>query len=270
VTFANPAALGLLALAIPIVLLHILRPRREQRTVASTYLWRTVAQPVSAARPWQRLRPSLLLALQLLAVALLAVVVANPVRITEAPLSAHTVFIIDASGSMAALDGSPSRLDQAKEEAIDLRRELPDDGIASIVVADGNPRALLTASPDPAEFARVLRTIEPTAGGTNWPQAFDEAVQLDTLGAEIGFHLVTDGIGLSGSVDEALIPEGSRHTIVGERSANRAITALVVEPRGSELHATATVANTGGASATDGLRFDVDGVTAEEVSVSVD
>ena len=269
-TFAHPAALGLLALAIPIVLLHILRPRREQRTVPSTFLWRSVARPVSAAKPWQRLRPSVLLFLQLAAVALLALAVAGPVRITEAPLSAHTVFVIDASGSMAALDGSPTRLDAAKEEAIELRGQLPDDGIASIVVADGDPRSLLTASPDPAEFARVLRTIEPTAGSTNWQQAFDEAVQLDTLGAEIGFHLITDGIGLSGSPEEPLIPEGSRHTIVGERSTNRAITALVVEPRGSQLHASATVANTGGGSATDQLRFDVDGVTAEEVQVQVD
>lgn len=268
--FANPAALGLLALAVPVVLLHVLRPRREQRTVSSTYLWHAVARPVSAARPWQRLRPSWLLVLQLLAVALLAVAVADPVRVVEAPLSEHTVFIVDASASMAARDGEPTRLDEAVAEARRLRRELPDGGLASIIVADGNPRSLLTASPDPGEFDRVLATIEPTAGGADWSQAFDEAVQLDTLGAEIGFHLLTDGAGLSGSVEEGLIPEGARHTIVGERSTNRAVTALVVEVRGSQLHATATVRNTGGGAATDGLRFDVDGVTAETVQVRTD
>lgn len=266
--FAQPAGLGLLALAVPILLLHVLRPRREERTVPSTFLWRNVAQPVSAARPWQRLRPSLLLVLQLLAVALLAVAVADPVRVEAAPLSPHTVFVIDASGSMAARDGEPTRLDEAKAAALELRGDLPAGGIASIVVADGNPRSILTASPDPVEFARVLRTIEPTTGGTDWAQAFDEAVQLDTVGAEIGFQLLTDGVGLSGSPDERLIPEGARHTIVGERSTNRAITALVVEPRGSGLHATATVANTGGGAATDGLRFDVDGVTAAEAQVT--
>jgi Mg-chelatase subunit ChlD len=267
VTLANPAALGLLALAIPIVLLHVLRPRREQRTVPSTFLWEAVARPVSAARPWQRLRPSWLLFLQLLAVALLAVAVADPVRIVEAPLAEHTVFIVDASASMAATDGEPTRLDEARAEAMRLRRELPDAGLASIIVADGNPRSLLTASPDPTEFDRVLATIEPSAGGADWAQAFDEAVQLDTLGAEIGFHLLTDGGGLAGTVLERLIPEGSRHTIVGERSTNRAVTALVVEQRGSQLHATATVRNTGGGEATDGLRFRVDGVVAETVQV---
>lgn len=267
VTFAHPAALGLLALAVPILLLHVLRPRREERTVPSTYLWQAIARPVSAARPWQRLRPSWLLFLQLLAVALLAVAVADPVQVVEAPLAEHTVFIVDASASMGARDGDPTRLDEAKAEARRLRRELPEGGLASIVVADEDPRSLLTASPDPTEFDRVLATIEPTAGGVDWPQAFDEAVQLDTLGAEIGFHLLTDGGGLAGTVAERLIPEGARHTIVGERSTNRAVTALVVAQRGSQLHATATVRNAGGGDATDGLRFRVDGVLAETVQV---
>jgi Mg-chelatase subunit ChlD len=269
-SFANPAALGLLALAIPILLLHVLKPRREQHTVASTFLWRSVAQPVSAAKPWQRLRPSVLLLLQLLAVALLAVAVADPVRVTDAPLSAHTVFIVDASGSMAAQDGDPTRLDEAVERAIELRGDLPEGGIASIVVADGNPRVLLNGSPDPAAFARELRSIQPTAGTADWAEAFDEAVGLDNGDAEIGYHLLTDGVGLAGAPAERLVPEGARHEIVGDRATNRAITSLVVTPRGSELHASATVANTGGGAASDTLRFDVDGVTAAEVPVDLD
>ena len=70
--FANPAALWLGLLAIPVVVLHVLRPKRPPVEVSSTFLWRPVARPVSVAAPWQRLRPSALLAVQLLAVALLA------------------------------------------------------------------------------------------------------------------------------------------------------------------------------------------------------
>ena len=64
---ANPAGLWWCALALPIIALHILRPRRIQATVGAVFLWRTVARPVSAARPWQRLTPSWLLAAQVLA-----------------------------------------------------------------------------------------------------------------------------------------------------------------------------------------------------------
>ena len=90
-SFAAPAGLALLALAIPIVLLHILRPRRPEVVVGSTYLWKPLAEPVSAASPWQRLRPSVLLLLQLLAVMLLALAVARPVRLTAAPLARHKI-----------------------------------------------------------------------------------------------------------------------------------------------------------------------------------
>lgn len=266
-TFAEPAALGLVALAVPVLLLHVLRPRREQRIVPSTYLWRSVARPVSAARPWQRLRPSVLLALQLLAVALLALAVADPVRVTTTPLAEHTVFIVDASGSMAARDGDPDRLASAKDRAVELRRELPAGGVASIVVADERPRVVLTASPDPDAFTSALRPIEATAGAADWAGAFVLAESLETAGAEVGFHILTDG--RLGDAEQRLIPPGSRHDIVGDRATNRAISRLAVEPRGGDLHVRVSVANTGGAAATDRLRIDVDGRTQARVEVAL-
>lgn len=267
-SFANPAALGLLALAIPVLLLHILRPRREQRTVPSTYLWHSIARPVSAARPWQRLRPSVLLFLQLLAVALLALAVADPVRITTTPLAEHTIFILDASGSMAARDGDPTRLESAKDRAVELRDELPAGGIASIVVADDRPRVVLTASPDADAFAAALRPLEPTAGTADWAGAFLLAESLETAGAEVGFHILTDG--RLSDAEQRLIPPGSDHDIIGDRATNRAITRLAVEPRGGGLHVRASVANTGGGASTDQLRVDVDGRTEARVEVALD
>ena len=46
-SLANPAGLALIGLAIPVVLLHILRPRRQAVTVSSTFLWRAIERPVS-------------------------------------------------------------------------------------------------------------------------------------------------------------------------------------------------------------------------------
>lgn len=137
--FAQPWGLALLALAIPVVVLHILRPHRQTTLVSSTFLWRNVERPVSSATPWQKFRWSALLAAQLLAVLFGSIAVAQPVRLTPAMLAEHTVFIIDASGSMAAVDGDPDRLAAAKSSAEDLRDELPAGGIASIVVAAGRP-----------------------------------------------------------------------------------------------------------------------------------
>src|SRR5947209_8043860 len=152
VSLAAPAGLLLALLAIPIVALHMLRPRRPPLEVSSTLLWQEVSRPATAARPWQRLRPSVLLFLQLLVVALLALAAARPVRVSSTPLARHTVFILDASGSMAATDGSPDRMASARAAARRLREKLPSGGVASLVVASAQPRVLLSASPDSGAF----------------------------------------------------------------------------------------------------------------------
>ncbi|HEV7863250.1 MAG TPA: VWA domain-containing protein, partial [Acidimicrobiia bacterium] len=264
-SFGNPAALGLLALAIPIVVLHILRPRRPEVLVGSTYLWTPLAEPVSAASPWQRLRPSLLLLLQLLAVALLALAVARPVRLTAAPLARHTVFIVDDSGSMSATDGKPDRLGAARDRAQALRRQLPGGGQASVVVASAQPRVLLSASDDSRAFTEALAAIPTPAGTADFAGAFNLAESLETPGMPVGFVLLSDG-GLS-PAEQKLLPPGTRYEKVGDRATNRAITRLVVEPRGSGLHALVTLRNTGGADATQTLRIDVDGRTVHTESV---
>ncbi|HVF13580.1 MAG TPA: BatA and WFA domain-containing protein, partial [Acidimicrobiales bacterium] len=266
--FANPGGLWLGLLAIPVVVLHILRPRRPPVEVSSTFLWRAVARPVSVAAPWQKLRPSALLVLQLLAVALLAAAVAQPVRPTAARLAEHTVFILDASGSMAATDGSPDRLEAAKDKARDLRRQLPGGGVASVVVAGAQPRVVLSASPDPDAFASAIAAVRTTAGPADFATAFNLAESVETPGAPVGFVLLSDG-GLTDE-EQKLLPPGTDYRRTGSRSTNRAITRLTVEPRGSGLHARVSLRNTGGPAATQGLRLDVDGRTAHTEQVQLD
>ncbi len=267
-TFTNPVAWWLGLLALPIIALHILRPRRHARTVSSTFLWRELAQPVTAASPWQRLRPSTLLFLQLLAVALLAGAAARPVRLTDAPLAQHTVFIIDSSGSMAALDGDPERLDIAKRRAKELRDELPSGGLASLVEAGTQPRVLLSSSGQSSAFDEAVNSIESTTGAANLTEAFTLAMSLEAPGVPIGFVLLSDGRLSDG--ERRLIPPGTRYEPIGKRSTNRAITALSVEPRGAALVAHVTVRNTGGPRARQTLRLDVDGRTKANVEVDLE
>jgi Mg-chelatase subunit ChlD len=266
-SLTHPAALWLLALAVPVVLLHVLRPRRQAVVVSSTYLWRDLSSPVSAASPWQRLRPSILLFLQLLAVVLLALAAARPVHLTDAPLARHTVFILDTSGSMAATDGQPDRLGEAKARARGLRRQLPGGGLASLVVASPEPRVALSASPDTRAFSEALGAVPPAAGAADFAGAFNLAESLESPGVPVGFLLLSDG-GLDPAA-RRLLPPGTRYERIGERTTNRAITRLAVEPRGSGLHALVALRNTGGPSATQTLRLDVDGRTVKREQVSL-
>ncbi|MGI8758775.1 MAG: VWA domain-containing protein, partial [Acidimicrobiales bacterium] len=263
----NPAALWLGLLAVPVVVLHLLRPRRLARTVSSTFLWRELAVPVSAASPWQRLRPNLLLFLQLLAVSLLALAAAQPTRLTDAPLARHTVFVVDTSGSMAARDGSPDRLAGAKERARELRTEVPAGGLASVVDAGVHPRVVLSSSPDGGAFADALDPLATSAGAADFATAFTLAASLETPGVPIGFVLLSDG-GLN-DAERRLIPPGTRYEAVGESATNRALTRLSAEPRGSGLAARVTVRNTGGGDASQTLRLDVDGRTATRIDLDL-
>ncbi len=265
--FGNPAGLALLGLAIPVILTHILRPRRLPVTVSSTMLWRKLERPVAAAKPWQRLRWSLLLIAQLLAVVGLASAVAKPERVEASPLSQHTVFIIDASGSMAATDGEPDRLADAVGRAIDLRGELPDNGLASVVIAGDTPRVALTASSDSAEFERSLRTIDQSAGHPDFADAFSLAESLDTGTTPIGYVVLTDG-GLE-DTEARLLPPGTRVERIGGDDTNRAITRLLVDSRTTGLHARVSIRNTGGPAVTQAVRVDVDGVTAASQDVTL-
>jgi Mg-chelatase subunit ChlD/uncharacterized membrane protein len=258
-SFANP--LGLLALAgiIPIVALHILRPRRRAVTVPSTFLWKRIERPVSSAAPWQKLRPSWLLLAQLLAVAALAIVLAQPQRQRETPLSQHTVFVIDASGSMRAIDGKPDRLGAAKDRARSLRRKVPAGGIASVVVAGQRARVALTASATTAEFDSAVNAIQADQGAPAIADAFTLAASLDRGDVPTSVVVISDG-GFTPD-ERALVPRGARYERIGERSTNRAITRLTAEERGSGLHVRAEVRNTGGPTVRQPIRIDVDGRT---------
>jgi len=90
-----PAALGLAALAAPIVAMYILKMRRPTRVVPSTFLWEQALRDVQANAPWQRLRPNLLLLLQLLAVAVLVLALARPYVLRAAAAQGDVVAVLD-------------------------------------------------------------------------------------------------------------------------------------------------------------------------------
>ena len=263
----NPAGLLWGLLALPIIALHILKPRRIQATVPAIFLWRQVARPVTAAKPWQNLTPSWLLAAQVLAALLLALLMAGPVRLTPLALAEHTIFVVDGSASMQTADGSPDRLADAVDRASELRRQVPDGGEASLVVAGANARALLTRSSDVGAFDSALDRVEPYDGPADFDSAFALAAGLNTADRPTRVVFVSDG-GIDAD-DLGLAPVGTRYERVGDSATNRGISRLSVEPSADGLVARIAVRHYGGPSATETVRVDVDGVTIERLSVEL-
>src|SRR6476659_8050236 len=117
--------------------MYLLKLRREEQTVSSTFLWRRMVRDVEANAPWQKLRRNLLLLLQLLLLALLALALARPFFRTAGIAGRNLIVIVDRSASMQANDVAPSRLEAAKQQAGDLIDQLPDGGRATVIAAGG-------------------------------------------------------------------------------------------------------------------------------------
>ena len=123
--FATPLALLGLLFVPAVIAMYLLKLRRDEAVVPSTLLWTRLVADVEANAPWQKLRRSLLLLLQILLVIILAALAARPFLERPAGLARDIVLVVDTSASMGATDVVPDRLSAAKAAAIDALRELP-------------------------------------------------------------------------------------------------------------------------------------------------
>src|SRR6185503_14210349 len=135
-SFLAPLALiSTLIIGPIIVAMYLLKLRREERTVSSTFLWQRMVRDVEANAPWQKLRRNILLLLQLLLLALLVLALARPFFRTQGISGRNLILIIDRSASMGATDVGQSRLEAARSQAITLVDQLPDGGRATVIAA---------------------------------------------------------------------------------------------------------------------------------------
>ncbi len=238
-----PLALGLLALAIPIVALDMLRMRRREQVVSSTLLWERAIRDVRANAPWQRLQPNLLLLLQLLALAALVVALARPFWLGATPLGANLVAIVDISGSMNATDVQPSRIERAKEEVRKLIDSLPANGQMTIITAGTGAEVLQGATGDRAALRGATDRLVARAGATNFTEALALAAPAAERLPDTTVVIVGDG-GFT-PPREVDIRAPIRLVRVGERSENLGITAAATRRTGSGTELFVRVQNFG-------------------------
>ncbi|TMC04402.1 MAG: VWA domain-containing protein [Chloroflexi bacterium] len=173
--FLRPLA-ALALLTIPaIVLLYFLKVRRPEVRVSSLLFWRPYVADRQANAPWQRLRPSMLLLLQLLAALVLAIGLMRPGLIGAAGVDSTTVVMIDASPTMEATDVNPSRFGAAVDRARSLAGQLaPGQQMAVILLGD---HATLLAAPtgDPALLRAALDRAQPSGSAGDFAEGISLA-----------------------------------------------------------------------------------------------
>ena len=173
-SFVAPLALILGFLAIPIILLYMLRLRRREQAISSTLLWRVLVRDQSANAPWQRLRRNIFLFLQLLILAALVLALARPYIMSADPVAGHVFVLLDASASMTATDGIDGR--SRFDEAISLVNGMVDniggaDRMTLIIVSD-SPAVAAAGTNDRALLTNALAAAAPRLTSPDWPAAF--------------------------------------------------------------------------------------------------
>jgi hypothetical protein len=172
VSFLNPWALFWIAAAAPVILMYFLKLKRKKLPVSSTWLWTRSIQDIRVNAPFQKLRTSLLLILQLLLILLGAFALADPIGRSTPPEEKRWVFLIDRSASMQSKDVPPSRLAKAKETAKQLLQACgPRDEV--MVVAFSNRAQVMTPlTSDRNAVVRAIDAVEPADTVTRIQEAF--------------------------------------------------------------------------------------------------
>jgi Mg-chelatase subunit ChlD len=269
--FLGPSVfiLGAVLLA-AIVASYLLRPRRPVRRVSSTFLWLAALHELEAQRPWRRVPPSLLLLLQIAALAALIGAVARPFVMTTQSTGSFTVALLDGSASMQATDVKPSRFEVARGRVGQMIAALEPAQQLAIVSLDDQPHVIAQPSSDQALLERELAAARATTQAANLAAALSVASSVAEGHADAQVVVVADG-----SLDRSQAPANFalpvRYVGVGSSTvSNLAVAGLTTRLTDGRLSALARVVNTGSQPAVATLTLKVDGNRFDAHSLSID
>ncbi|WP_394850706.1 VWA domain-containing protein [Pendulispora brunnea] len=215
----NPKGLWLLTALVPLIVLYILKVRRQRMRVGSTWLWAAAQRDLMAKQPFRKLVAELPLILQILALVALAIALARPAARGGNIAGDHVAIVIDTSASM----GAGSRMDLARKAAHGVVAALEPG--ADAIVIEAAREAKLVSPPerdrrrlDAAVDTLPVREVE----GDLAPAVALAADRLRSMGGRRRIVLVTDGA-LAHDAPLAAADVPVQVITVGEPAPNAAI-----------------------------------------------
>ena len=172
--FLNPAAFYLLGSVPIVVALHFLKLRRHTYRVPSIMLWHSTDEDRRANVPFQRLRNLLLLILQVLFLLLVTFSAARPALHKQGFMPGRAILIIDNSASMSATEMERTRLELAKQAALNLVKRVSTEGGMMLMLT--NAAAIQEAfTTDTAKLQHAIENIRQSEAPRNLQPVFAAA-----------------------------------------------------------------------------------------------
>lgn len=191
--FLNPLSF-LLSILLPIIIvMYLLRLRRPQQVVSSTFLWQRLVRDVEANAPWQKLQRNIILILQLLFLVSIIFALANPFLWSKGIGGSSMIIIIDTSASMAATDIEPSRIEAAKQQAQSLAAETPENTRITVIAAGENTEILVSASQDRKLTQQAINSIGNPIGSSDFSTALQIASAITSRQSNTDIVVLSDG-----------------------------------------------------------------------------
>lgn len=221
-----------------ILLLYLLKMRRRDVRIPATFLWPQMTSDVRANAPFQRLRITPLLLLQMLILAFLVLGVANPLLKTKGLHGKATVIVLDASASMRATDVSPSRYEAARRRIASIISTMSGGDQLALIEAGPVTRVISPLSGDKAKIESLFRPLHATDSPNDLSDALRLAAAL--VGQRDGARILVLSDGAFPPIKD--FSPGKAELLYesfGSSSRNLGITALEVTdtPRGGQLFA---------------------------------
>lgn len=270
--FLSASALWWLALGAVIIFFYLLKLKRTRLRVPSVLLWQRALEELEANAPFRRLRRSLLLLLQLLALAAIVLALARPLVTTRALAAGSTVIIIDTTASMSARDESGrTRLDRARELALEMIEGLGSDDRAAVIDSSSRVTVRAAMTSDRAALRSAIGDVRETDAAGNLSDALRLAEQIAKAERDAGIVVIGDGGGPSVTSDTTLTAS-LRFVRVGRTSDNVGIVAMNTRSiqSGSRRELFASIANFGETNRDLSLELKIDGKLVDARRVAVD
>ncbi len=140
--------IGLLGLigVVALIIIYVIRPNYQQKTVSSTYVWKLSLKKKKKKVPVSTIRNLLLFLCQMLALTCLAMILMKPAIVLKTPAEeSETILILDTSASMRteSEDSGETRFERAVAAVKDsFTRTLQGGGVSTVILAGKTPEYL--------------------------------------------------------------------------------------------------------------------------------
>lgn len=140
--------IGLLGLigVVALIIIYVIRPNYQQKTISSTYVWKLSLKKKKKKVPVSTIRNLLLFLCQMLALTCLAMILMKPAIVLKTPAEeSETILILDTSASMRTESGDSgeTRFERAVAAVKDsFTRTLQGGGVSTVILAGKTPEYL--------------------------------------------------------------------------------------------------------------------------------